>query len=351
MARKSNATLAEKAVKQAQEVSKEDAEKQAVSIRLSDELRGKARELGAIIGTYAREAGNERSAKIEAALTLFDLTMEGYIGKVNPRAENFISTLSLEAWAIAHPGTEYKPSQDQVVQNALTQLRRIAKAISLDGYVHRDGFKIPVKTELLRILKGGRDAEGKMKEGAFNPAQLKAHEWNQLHDKLCTTDFEYAKAVGYIEPENPKKPRGRMKTEPSEKRMESILKDVDVMLMPQLRNVIEQAVEHAISLWPASAKSYQNVVAKVRALAKELDLTLRTSGDKLAGEIIESAKSAALEARNEAAQKAIEHGKDTLTNLVTDELTTKRKAATRKARKGQARVQSESTSEPAQASA
>lgn len=317
------AQAASKAKAEAEE--KANAEKAAAgSIKLSDELKARADELGHAIGAYAKEKDNAAEAYRKAAIELFSLTMEGYVGKVNPRSENFISYLALQAWTVKYPGMEFRPSQDQVMQNTLVGLRRIAKALSLEGFLMRDGQRVAVRDTLSRLLNG-YTVDGKVKAGAYNPAQLKAHEYNKMHEALCASNAEYAASVNYTPPADGKKKQGREKKEPSDARMASIQADVDYMLANQCIDMVQRSTKRIVSMWPAGAPSYATLKSKAEQLLAELTTLLKDGHGKLAGEIIAGAKAATVKARDNAGKPAA----DTVPNVATKRKARKDRAVVR----------------------
>lgn len=272
---------------------------ETAGIKLEQRYVDASKEIGAVIGAYSLAKDSSAEGLRKAALMLFDLQVEGAIGICNPRAENFIARIIMSAW-IAKYGekVEFKIKGEQVLANSQTSLRRISKALSLDGFLYRTDdagskVKIPVRDNLLRMLEGwsSTDASGKVTHytGRFNPAVAKAGEWIKLHEQLCVADAEYAMAVGY-NPETPGGKRGRDKKEPSDLRFSAIVDDVGYMLQPQIETVLQSAVERAVSMWPASAKSYVNRKQEVSTLLGQIVGMIKNVPGELASELMVRAK-------------------------------------------------------------
>ena len=149
-----NAAMGERIdIDDAQAASKEAAEKKAAeaanSLKLSDKLVESAKRMGEIVGQLSIAKTGANDVMIEAARLLFDpeLRMEGYIGVTNPKVENFVQYIMGSAWHAVYPGREMQLSKDQVMNNYAGQLRRIAKGITLEGYL----YEIDAKGEKYRV--------------------------------------------------------------------------------------------------------------------------------------------------------------------------------------------------------
>ena len=331
----------------AQAASKEAAEKKAAeaanSLKLSDKIVDLAKKIGVAIGHESSSKLESQELCLTAAQLLFEseLRMEGYIGLTNPKVENFVSYIMAEAWITAHPGTEMKISKDQVLNNKAGNLRRIARALTLEGFLYEtdakgEKYRVSVESTLKNLVFGYRDEKGKQKEGRFNPAVFKALEFIKKHEKLCVNDAEYADAVGYVPPAakadgTVSKKGGREKQAPSEQRMGAILEDVEYMEVTQIESTISAAVKTYISRLPAGAKSYVKTVEAIKKATDQLLKLVKESGHVLNGEVLTQAKKEIREASDASKgilAEAAASAQKTPTH--TDEVTSARKTRGRK---------------------
>lgn len=332
--------LTKEQIEQAQAASKEAAAEAANSLKLSDKLVESAKRMGEIVGQLSVAKTGANDVMIEAAQLLFEpeLRMEGYIGVTNPKVENFVQYIMGSAWHAAYPGREMKLSKDQVMNNYAGQLRRIAKGITLEGYLYEidakgEKYRVNCERTLRNLIFGYRDEKGKQHPGRFNPTAFKALEFIKKHDKLCNNDAEYAELVGYVPPTQKadgtvSKRGGREKQAPSEQRMGAILEDVEYMELTQIESTISAAVKTYISRLPAGAKSYVKTVEAIKKATDQLLKLVKESGPILNGEVLTQAKKEIREASD--ASKGILAEEAAKAPTHTDEITTARKRTSRK---------------------
>lgn len=267
---------------QAEQVKLEEARKNTEAVEkaleaqaaamLSEELRDEAQEQGAELGAYSLAKVSSQWAQCKLALTLGNLTREGYVANLTPLQASYIDAAMRAAWDRAAPGTEMVISHDNTLKNIATTLKVIARAYSLDGILKTDkGEKYAVRDKLNATLgKGqmlGAKDSGSAKGGSGIAAALSMAKGMLLQaEKQALNDLELsAAAKGVLTKDPTKKGRGQPLKAPSAENVNNFLTKLPLASPNEVKRVMLGALHAWVNAIPAQSNQ-----PKVQ---KDIDMT------------------------------------------------------------------------------
>ena len=291
----------------------------SVKIELDTELQEHASKIGTAIGAYSKSSRVFAEAMRAAGIVLLSMPIpEGVVGNVWPMAELFLFTVRAKAWeAGPMAGTKMVLKEDQVLANALSGMRSLARGATLGGYIkNEDGTVITdTKDRLMRILSKSGDAAG----NGFNPAIAEAKRFERMAKERARTDAEFAQLIGF---DKNKPGGGRVAKEPSDARIDAVretIKKCGVGKLDQIVTTLFESMGTQANDTEAQIKA-RELLNRALALVKEAETIINRSKELPANKPL-----AALDA----AIRGVQQGKmEEPTH--TDEVTSARKTRGRK---------------------